>query len=201
MKAGSMETAIGGLAVALASIAVATPMMATGQGKNDETEAQDTETSRGGYDIGRFAEEARELGLTPGEAAALQERVDEVVAETGGMQIGMNKVLSKDGSSTITIPLPGENVEQSAPTIFVLQGPLSGESDGDNGSILRVVTGPPSTTPAAGVGECSVGERAPYKRASNPTAMRGRFATARPKISMPECDSAWTAPPLNHCTD
>lgn len=105
------------MAGVVASVVIATPMMATGQGKGNgdgKARSQEAETSRGGYDAGRFAEQADELGLTPDEAAALQKRVDDAIAKNGGMQISLNQVLSSDGSTTTTIPLGGENRNRGA---------------------------------------------------------------------------------------
>ncbi|MGH9159457.1 MAG: peptidase inhibitor family I36 protein [Vicinamibacteraceae bacterium] len=54
------------------------------------------------------AEQAAEFGLDSAEAAALQKEVDELIIETGGVQLAANKVLWGDGSGVTTIPLPGE---------------------------------------------------------------------------------------------
>jgi hypothetical protein len=64
-----------------------------------------------------FAAQARQVGLTPAQAATLQQEVDGVVRTTGGVQVTVNKVV-KPGM-TVLVPLPGERVareyDQAAP--------------------------------------------------------------------------------------
>ena len=55
---------------------------------------------------GKFASQAKEAGLSPEEAAALQARVDEYLKKSGGVQTAINKV-QYDGSELL-LPLPGE---------------------------------------------------------------------------------------------
>lgn len=55
-----------------------------------------------------FAAQARDVGLTAQEAELLQQRVDQVVAETGGTQVAVNEVVSADGTTETTLTLPGE---------------------------------------------------------------------------------------------
>lgn len=50
--------------------------------------------------------QVEEAGLTPAQARSLQDRVDRVLARTGGTQIAINQV-TWDGGDTL-IPLPGE---------------------------------------------------------------------------------------------
>lgn len=93
-------------AAVVASIAIATPMMATG--RDQQAAEQNIPPAPAAIDAAQAAEQAREAGLTPVEALVLQKRVDKVIAETGGTQIAANKVLWPDGSGATTIPLPGE---------------------------------------------------------------------------------------------
>jgi hypothetical protein len=112
----------------VASIALATPMIVSSQDQQAGSETRPT--SRGGYDAGRFAEQADELGLPPDEAAALQKRVDDALAKNGGMQISLNQVLSSDGSTTTTIPLGGENRNRGAvDDLELLQPPAQAGSN------------------------------------------------------------------------
>lgn len=70
----------------------------------------------------KIAAEAKEAGLTAGEAAGLQKQVDAQLAKTrGAVQTGVNEITSLDGGAVLTLPLPGENqargVDESVGTL------------------------------------------------------------------------------------
>lgn len=89
-------------AVVVATVIAGTPMTATAQ--NQPAAAPKIPTVADAIDPVQAAEQARELGLTAAEAAALQKRVDELIVETGGVQIAANKVLWADASRSTCVP-------------------------------------------------------------------------------------------------
>ncbi|WP_405433561.1 hypothetical protein [Micromonospora sp. NBC_00617] len=60
-----------------------------------------------GAAVGGFAAEARKAGLTGAEAAQLQSRVDQRLAQAGGRQVAANKIEYGSGSYLL-LNLPGE---------------------------------------------------------------------------------------------
>lgn len=68
-----------------------------------------------------FAAQARQVGLTPAQAATLQREIDEVVRKTGGTQVTVNKVV-KPGMN-ILVPLPGERVAREYNQVAPLAAP------------------------------------------------------------------------------
>lgn len=64
----------------------------------------------------RWAAQAHALGLTAAQEHVLQARVDRVVAQTGGTQVSINRVLWPDRSGDTTLVVPGrQRVQQFTP--------------------------------------------------------------------------------------
>ncbi|WP_407560886.1 peptidase inhibitor family I36 protein [Streptomyces sp. 184] len=61
-----------------------------------------------------IAAEAKRAGLSTGEVAGLQKKVDAQLAKTpGGERTGVNEISWRDGQTVLTLPLPGERQARS----------------------------------------------------------------------------------------
>jgi hypothetical protein len=76
----------------------------------------------GGGTASSFAAQARQVGLTPAQAATFQREIDGVVRRTGGTQVTVNKVV-KPGM-TVLVPLPGERVAREYNQVGPLAVPV-----------------------------------------------------------------------------